>query len=156
MRSAPGIANAGSGPAVAVAEAEDVLGPAATGPTDSGKCALGSLLAEAGVDAPLPGDSGSGTSLTRGACETGAATSRGHVEESGAMGAEGATSTSEEHVPAQTRERKQDPMGSGMALNSERKSKSDDGRGLDFSAKRERGLIKHDMMGNNETIGVKV
>jgi hypothetical protein len=51
------------------------------------------------------------------------------------MGAEGATSTSEEPVPAQTRERKQDPMGSGMAVNSERKSKSDDGRGLNFSAK---------------------
>jgi hypothetical protein len=135
MRIAPGIANAGSGPVVAVAKAEDVLGPAATGSTDSGKCTLGSLLAEAGVDTPRPGDSGSGASLTRGAYETGAATGHGHVEEPGAIGAEGATPTSEEHVPAQTRERKQGPMGSGMALNSERKSKSDDGRGSNFSAK---------------------
>jgi hypothetical protein len=104
MRIAPGIVDAGSGPAVTVAEAEDVLGPTATGPTDLGKCALGSLLAEAGVDAPRPGDSGSGASLTRGTCETGAATGHGHVEEPGAMGAEGATPTLEEHVPAQTRE----------------------------------------------------
>jgi hypothetical protein len=135
MRIAPGIANAGSGLAVAVAEAEDMLGPVATGLTNSGKCALGSLLAEAGVDVPRPGDSGSGASLTRGTCETGAAIGHGHVEEPRVMGAEGATPTSEEPVLAQTQERKQGPMGSGMTLNSERKSKSDDGRGSNFSAK---------------------
>jgi hypothetical protein len=123
MRIAPGIADAGSGPAVTVAEAEDVLGPAAIGPTDSGKCALGSLLAEAVVDAPRPSDSGSGASLTRGACETGAVTCHGHVEEPGAMGAEGATPTSVELVPAQTRERKKRSNGERHGIKLRKKIK---------------------------------
>jgi hypothetical protein len=113
-----------------------LTGRLGAGPSDHLPDRFGQVRAGFGAGGSiLTGRLGSGAVLTRGASEAGVATAQGHVEEPGTSGAEDATPTSEEHVPAQTREQKQDPMGRGMALNSERKSKSDDGRGSNFSAK---------------------
>jgi hypothetical protein len=88
-----------------------MTGVTATGPTSLGKCALEPEVATA--------DS---TSSGRRALEPGVA----------AIGGE---PSPEEPAPAKTRDGKHYPMGSSMTLNSERKSKSDDEIGSNFSAK---------------------